>query len=84
MIAIEIEAPIVNHRIEFSSERLPPNIVQAKIIVMYEEASAESRNLDIVGLARVARASFPREDAKRLRDAFGAMRSEWDGRGYGK
>jgi hypothetical protein len=30
MIAIEIEAPIVNHRIDFSSELLPSNIGQAK------------------------------------------------------
>ena len=52
MIAVEIEAPIINHRIDFSSERLPSNIVQAKIIVMYEEPSEVSRRPDIVALAR--------------------------------
>ncbi len=84
MIAVEIEAPIVNHRLDFSSERLPPNIVQAKIIVMYEEPSAEARNSDIVALARAARASFPKRDSEQLRNQFHAMRSEWDERGHGK
>ena len=84
MIAVEIEAPIVNHRIDFSSDRLPSNVEQAKIIVMYEEASTESGNLDIVALARAARASFPKRDPKQLHDEFDAMRSEWDGRGHGK
>lgn len=84
MIAVEIEAPIVNHRIDFSSERLPPNIVQAKIIVMYEEPSEVLRRPDVVALARAARASFPKGTTKRPRDEFDVMRSEWDERGYGK
>ncbi|MFZ4539250.1 hypothetical protein [Propionivibrio sp.] len=87
MIAVEIEAPIVNHRIDFSSERLPSNIVQAKIIVMYEEPSAgeqNSENIDIVALARIARASFPKRNSKQLHNEFHAVRSEWDDRGYGQ
>ena len=84
MIAVEIEAPIVNHRIDVSSERLPPNIVQAKIIVMYEDPSEVSQRPDLVALARAARASFPKDASKRPRDEFDAMRSEWDERGYGK
>ena len=84
MIAVEIEAPIVNHRIDFSSDRLPSNVEQAKIIVMYEEASADSGDLDIVALARAARASFPKRDPKQLRGEFDAMRSEWAGRGHGQ
>ena len=84
MIAVEIEAPIVNHRIDFSSERLPLNVVQAKIIVMYEEPVSEVRKPDIVALARAARASFPKSDSKQLRDEFHAMRSEWDERGHRK
>lgn len=83
MIAVEIEAPIVNHRIDFSSDKLPSNVEQAKIIVMYEEASAETGKADIVALARAARASFPRRDPQQLRDEFTAMRSEWDGRSQG-
>lgn len=82
MIAVEIEAPIVNHRIEFSSERLPSNIAQAKIIVMYEEPCAEPRQLDVVALARAARASFPKGDAQQIRNEFATMRSEWDARSY--
>lgn len=84
MITIEIEAPIINHRIDFSSDRLPSNVGQAKIIVMYEEVSAASGSLDIVALARAARASFPKRDPKQLRGEFDAMRSEWDGRSHGK
>lgn len=84
MIAVEIEAPIVNHRIDFSSERLPSNIVQAKIIVMYEEPSAVERNYDIVALARIARASFPKGDSRQLHDEFHMLRYEWDERGHGK
>ncbi len=80
MIAIEIEAPIVNHRIDVSSDKLPSNVGQARIIVMYEEASAAAAKPDIVALARAARDSFPRRDPKQLRDEFGAMRSDWDER----
>jgi hypothetical protein len=37
MITLEIEAPIINHRVEVSSDRLPANVARAKLIVMYEE-----------------------------------------------
>ena len=84
MIAIEIAAPIVNHRIDVSSDRLPSNVRQARIIVMYEEASAATVKPDIVALARVARDSFPKRDPKQLRDEFDAMRSDWDDRRQGE
>jgi hypothetical protein len=76
MIAIEFEAPIVNHRIDVSSDRLPSNVRRARIIVMYEEESAAPGEPDIVALARAARASFPRRDGQQLRHEFAAMRSE--------
>ena len=84
MIAIEIKAPVVNHRIDVSSDKLPSNGGQARIIVMYEEASAATAKPDIVALARAARESFPRHDPQQLRDEFDAMRSEWDERRPGK
>ncbi|MGZ8217417.1 hypothetical protein [Methylomagnum sp.] len=37
MIALEIEAPIINHRVEISSDQLPAYVARAKLIVMYEE-----------------------------------------------
>ena len=83
MIAIEIEAPIVKHRVEFRSARLPSNIEHAKIIVMCEEPSPACQSLDIVALARLARASFPKGDPKQLRNEFAKIRSEWDARGRG-
>lgn len=85
MIAIQIEAPIVNHRIDFSSVRLPSNIAQATIIVMFEEPATKVSKPDIVALARAARASFPKSDLSQLRAEFEATRrSEWIGRGYDK
>lgn len=83
MIAVEIAAPIVNHRIDFSSDKLPVNVAQARIIVMYEESNP-SKGADVVALARAARASFPKRDPQQLQDEFTAIREEWDGRGYDK
>lgn len=82
MIAVQIEAPIVNHRIDFSSERRPSNIAQAKIIVMFEEPATKVSMPDIVALAWAARASFPKGDSSQRRAEFEATRSEWTGRGY--
>ena len=62
MIAVEIEAPIVNHRIVVSSDKLPAHVKQARIIVMYEPSATEVSSPDIVALARAARASFPKGD----------------------
>ena len=62
MIAIEIEAPIVKHRIDFNSELLPSNIAQAKIIVLYEDPSVPATSTDVLALARVVRASFAKCD----------------------
>lgn len=84
MIAVEIEAPIINHRVEFSSDQLPTNIARAKILVMYdEESNAPSpRETDIVALARAARASFSGHESRQLDEEFATMRSEWNGRGF--
>ena len=84
MIAIEIEAPIVNHRIAFSSELLPSNVVQAKIIVMYEDPTIPATNTDVLALASAARASFPKCDRIKLHDEFAIARSEWETRGHAK
>jgi hypothetical protein len=84
MIAIEIEAPIVNHRINFSSDSLPSNIAQARIVVMYEAPSDPATSTDILALARAARASFPKVDPNKLRDEFALARSEWETRGHVK
>ena len=43
MIALEIEAPIVNHRIDVSSGLLPAHVACAKLIVMYEEAAVQAQ-----------------------------------------
>jgi len=84
MIAIEIKAPIVNHRIDVSSDQLPSNVGQARIIVMYEEAAAVATTPDIVALARAARNSCPKGDPRELRDEFDALRSDGVDRRQGK
>jgi hypothetical protein len=84
MIAIEIKAPIVNHRIDISSDQLPSNVGQARIIVMFEEASAVPTKQDIVALARAARSSFPKGDPQQLRNEFAALRDDWIDRRQGK
>ena len=38
MIAIEMEAPIINHSISVSSDQLPTNAPRARVIVLYDEA----------------------------------------------
>ncbi len=77
MIAVEIKAPIVNHRIDFSSDKLPSNVEQAKIIVMFDAPETTPATPDVVALARAARASFPKGNPTRLRGEFDAMRAEW-------
>lgn len=41
MIAIEIEAPIIDHRINIMSDQLPSQSRMAKIIVMFEKEDAD-------------------------------------------
>lgn len=41
MIAVEIEAPIVDHRISITSDRLPAQSRMAKVIVMFNEDDSE-------------------------------------------
>lgn len=82
MIAIEVVAPIINHRVEFGSQLLPEHRDQAKIIVMYDEHNASPANAhDIVSLARAARASFPKDGALQLRAEVATSRDSWDKRG---
>lgn len=84
MITIEIKAPIVNHRIDASSDKLPSNIGQARLIVMYDEPAAAPVTTDVVASARAARESLPKREPRQLRDEFDAMRSDWDNRSHGK
>ena len=41
MIAIEIEAPIIDHRINIMSDQLPSQSRMAKIIVMFDKEDSE-------------------------------------------
>ena len=79
MIALEIEASIIDHRISVASDLLPASARRAKVIVMYEESSVEKEAAPgILALARAAQASFPKQDALTLQQDMLAMRSEWE------
>jgi len=79
MIALEMEASIINHRISVSSNLLPSSAKHAKVIVMYEESNVE-KNItpDILALARAAQKSFPKQDNLTLQQDMLTMRSEWE------
>jgi hypothetical protein len=77
MIAIEIEASIVDHRIDIRSELLPASASRAKLIVMYEEGQHAPTRVDVLALARTARASFPRRSAQALAQDLSGLRDEW-------
>ncbi len=77
MIAIEIEAPIVDHRLDIRSLLLPANADRAKVIVMFEETPARLPGADVLALARAAQASFPRQSSESLAQAMKEMRDEW-------
>jgi len=79
MIALEMEASIINHRVSVASDLLPASAKHAKVIVMYEEASVEKNAAtDILALARAAQASFPKQDNLTLQQDMLATRSEWE------
>lgn len=54
MIALEIETPIVNHRIDISSDLLPAHVARAKLIVMYKEETAADQTARQEALAYLA------------------------------
>jgi hypothetical protein len=81
MHAIEIETPIINHRIEISSQLLPASAARAKVIVMFDDdppAAAAPVHGDVLALARAARQQFPQSDPAELMRTLEQQRSEWD------
>lgn len=79
MIALEMEASIINHRINVVSDLLPASARHAKVIVMYEESSVDKDAApDILALARAAQASFPKQGNFELQQDVLAMRGEWE------
>lgn len=77
MIAIEIETSIVDHRLNIRSDLLPASADRAKVIVMYEQARADTGPMDILALARAAQASFPRRATQALTQDLADLRGEW-------
>lgn len=82
MAVIELDASIVDHRIDVRSLRLPASARHARIIVLVEEsdaagAAAEPGPAEVLALARAAQLSFPRVDADRLAGELAGLRDEW-------
>ncbi len=48
MLAVEIEAPIVNHRLNIFSELLPAQSRLAKVIVMFSEEKSDASTQGIL------------------------------------
>lgn len=79
MHAVEIEASIVDHRIDVRSELLPASAKRARVIVLYDDVSEEEAEpADIMALARAAQAAFPRQADDALARDLADMRDEWD------
>ena len=79
MIALEMKASIINHRINVASELLPASARHAKVIVMYEESSVDNDVApDVLALARAAQASFPKQNNLELQQDVLTMRGEWE------
>jgi UDP-N-acetylenolpyruvoylglucosamine reductase len=79
MIALEMEASIINHRINVASDLLPASARHAKVIVMYEESSVDNAVApDVLALARAAQASFPKQNNVELQKDVLTMRGEWE------
>lgn len=81
MHAIEIETPIINHRIEISSQLLPASAARAKVIVMFDDdipAQVMPVRMDVLALARAAQQHFPPTDPAELLQTLDQQRSEWD------
>lgn len=79
MHAVEIEASIVDHRINVRSELLPASAKRARVIVLYDDVPEEAAEpADIMVLARAAQAAFPRQADDALTRDLADMRDEWD------
>jgi len=52
MIAIEIEAPIVDHRINITSDQFPAQLRLAKVIVMFNEDDLDASTQSVLASLR--------------------------------
>ena len=80
MTTVEIEADIVDHRIDIRSDQLPAHARRAKVIVVYEEEPAAEGAADILALARAAQAAFPRRPPEMLMREMAELSNQWDRR----
>ena len=78
MNTIEIEADIVDQRLDVRSHLLPTGAHRARVIVMVEEDSPAPGGVDILALARTARASFPMQPDDALSRDLAELRDEWN------
>ncbi len=78
MNIVEIEANIADQRLDVRSHLLAAGAHRARVIVMVEEDSPAPGGVDIVALARTARASFPMQPDDALFRDLAELREEWN------
>lgn len=76
MPTVELEADIVDHRIDIRSELLPAKAKRAKVILVFEEAVVETGAADRDGLNAVAKLREARQGVNLNGLSSGELRRE--------
>ena len=78
MNIVEIEANIADQRLDVRSHLLAAGAHRARVIVMVEKDSPAPGGVDIVALARTARASSPMQPDDALSRDLAELCDEWN------
>lgn len=79
MNAIELEVPVVNHRLDLAHLQLPAHVTRAKLVVLYEEQPEQRPGVDIDGILARSRGVLGGHSMDEIDAQLQAMRDEWDG-----
>jgi hypothetical protein len=77
MIAIELEAPIIDHRLDVTSLELPAHVTKARVIVLYEGLPEDKPITDIDGILARSRGILGNHSMDEIDAELSAMRNEW-------
>lgn len=80
MIAIELEAPIIDHRLDVTSLELPAHVAKARVIIMYEGLSTDKPRVDrdIDGILARSRGILGNQSMDEIDAELKSMRNEWE------
>jgi hypothetical protein len=79
MNAIELEVPVINHRLDAAHLQLPAHVTRAKLVVLYEELPEQRPGADIDGILASSRGVLGSHSIDEINAQLQAMRDEWDG-----